>query len=160
MDNVKSKKSSPVKELLITRVFNAPRELVFSMWTDPKHFAKWWGPKNFTAPVCELDARPGGAILIHMQGPDGIPFPVTGVFHEVKRPERIVYTSFAFGTAEEPGIEALNTLEFIEHGDKTTMRLHVSVIRVSAEIEPALGGMSEGWGQSFDKLDEEISASR
>jgi uncharacterized protein YndB with AHSA1/START domain len=59
------------RELVITRVFDAPRELVWKAWTDPKHVAQWRGPKDCTNPVCELDVRPGGAILIHMQVPDG-----------------------------------------------------------------------------------------
>jgi uncharacterized protein YndB with AHSA1/START domain len=67
------------QELVLTRVFDAPRELVFKVWTDPKHLARWWGPRGFTNPVCELDLRPGGAILIHMRGPDGTVYPMTGV---------------------------------------------------------------------------------
>jgi uncharacterized protein YndB with AHSA1/START domain len=59
------------QELIITRVFDAPRKLVFKAWTDPKHVAQWWGPNGFTNPVCELDVRPGGAIRIDMHGPDG-----------------------------------------------------------------------------------------
>jgi len=66
------------QQLVLTRVFDAPRELVFKVWTDPKHVARWWGPHRFTNPVCELDLRPGGAILIHMRGPDGVVYPMTG----------------------------------------------------------------------------------
>jgi len=68
------------QELVLTRVFDAPRELVFKAWTDPKHVAQWWGPHGFTNPVCELDLRPGGAILIHMRGPDGVVYPMTGTY--------------------------------------------------------------------------------
>ncbi len=57
------------RELNITRIFDAPRSLVFKMWTDPKHVAQWWGPKGFTNPVCERDVRPGGALRIVMRGP-------------------------------------------------------------------------------------------
>jgi hypothetical protein len=66
------------RELVIARVFDAPRSLAFSAWTSPNHVAQWWGPHGFTNPVCELDARPGGAIRIHMCGPDGIQ-PALGV---------------------------------------------------------------------------------
>src|SRR5262249_39089110 len=59
------------RELTFVRTFDAPRDLVFSMWTDPKHLAQWWGPHQFDNPVCEADARAGGALLIHMRGPDG-----------------------------------------------------------------------------------------
>jgi uncharacterized protein YndB with AHSA1/START domain len=70
------------RELVITRTFDAPRELVFKAWIDPKHLAQWWGPKYFTNPVCEVDARPGGSLLIHMAGPDGTIYPMRGVFNE------------------------------------------------------------------------------
>ena len=63
--------TKPDHELTVTRVFDAPRELVFTMWTDPEHMAQWWGPQGFTNPVCEMDVRVGGAIRIHMRGPDG-----------------------------------------------------------------------------------------
>ena len=67
------------REIVLTRVFDAPRELVFKVWTNPKHVALWWGPHGFSNPFCELDLRPGGAILIHMRGPDGIVYSMTGV---------------------------------------------------------------------------------
>ena len=59
------------RELVITRIFDAPQKAVFAAWTDPERLKHWWGPKDFTNPVCELDVRPGGAIRIHMRGPDG-----------------------------------------------------------------------------------------
>jgi len=89
-------------ELVPTRVFDAPRELVWKVWTDPKHVARWWGPHGFTNPVCELDVRPGGAIRIHMRGPDGTVYPMTGVYLEVVEPERIVFTSAALGADGNP----------------------------------------------------------
>jgi uncharacterized protein YndB with AHSA1/START domain len=64
------------RELTITRVFDAPRALVFEVWTDPKHLAQWWGPQGFTNPVCEFDARVGGELRIHMRGPDGSIYPM------------------------------------------------------------------------------------
>src|ERR1700730_7092158 len=90
---VEPARESAERELKITRVFDAPREMVFKAWTDPKLLAQWWGPKGFTNPVCELDVRPGGAIRVHMRGPDGTVYPMTGVYQEVVEPERIVFTS-------------------------------------------------------------------
>src|SRR5260370_40570020 len=81
------------QDLVLTRVFDAPRELVFKVWTNPKHVAQWWGPHGFTNPVCELDLRPGGAILIHMRGANGIVYPMTGVYQEVVEPERLRVTA-------------------------------------------------------------------
>jgi uncharacterized protein YndB with AHSA1/START domain len=88
------------REIVFKHVFNAPRDLVFIAWTDPKHMAQWWGPKGFANPVCELDIRPNGAIFIHMRGPDGIVYPMKGIFHEIVEPERLVFTSTAFEDKE------------------------------------------------------------
>jgi uncharacterized protein YndB with AHSA1/START domain len=106
-------------ELVLTRVFDAPRELVWKVWTDPKHVARWWGPHGFTNPVCELDVRPGGAIRIHMRGPDGTVYPMTGVYLEIVEPERIVFTSAALGADGNPMFEVLTTVTFAEQGGKT-----------------------------------------
>src|SRR5262249_6024906 len=81
------------RELLLGRTFDAPRELVFKAWTDPKHLAQWWGPLGFTNPVCEADARPGGKWRIVMRGPDGGDFPHGGEYLEVTPYERIVMTN-------------------------------------------------------------------
>ncbi len=70
--------ASSEQELVLTRVFDAPRKLVFKAWTDPKCVAVWWGPHHFTNPVCELDARPGGAIRIHMRDPTTVTFSEQG----------------------------------------------------------------------------------
>lgn len=142
------------REPVITRIFDAPRELVFSAWTDPKHVAQWWGPKGFTTPVCELDVRPGGAFLIHMMGPDGVVYLTRGVFHEVVEPARIVFTTGAFeNEAGDPGLEVLHTVTFAEHeGGKTKLTLQASVVRSAPEVAEALDGMEEGWNESLDRL--------
>src|SRR6266568_1315682 len=81
---------SAERVLVIERIFDAPPNLVFKAWTDPKQVAQWWGPKGFTNPVCEMDARPGGAFVIHMRAPDGTVYPTKGVFREIIEPERLV----------------------------------------------------------------------
>jgi uncharacterized protein YndB with AHSA1/START domain len=140
------------REIVITRIFDAPRELVFKAWIDPKHVARWWGPQGFTNPVCELDARPGGAIHIHMRGPDGVVYPMKGVFREVVEPERLVFTTSAFEDEEgQPQLEGLTTVTFVEHEGKTKLTLH-AVARGTPEAAAALAGMEEGWSQSLDKL--------
>src|SRR5450759_5928951 len=78
-------------EFVITRIINAPRELVFKAWTDPKQMTQWWGPKGFTNPVCEMDVRPGGAHRIVMRGPDGTDYPIKGIYREIVKPERIIF---------------------------------------------------------------------
>jgi uncharacterized protein YndB with AHSA1/START domain len=146
------------QELVLERVFDAPRELVFKAWTDPKHVAQWWSPKGFTNPVCELDPRPGGAILIHMRAPDGVIYPMHGVFHEVTPPERLVMTTTAVeDESGNPGLEMLNTVTFAEHNGKTKLTLRATVVRSTPAAAGALGGMREGWSQSLDRLAEEVT---
>jgi len=140
------------QELVLTRVFDAPRELVFKAWTDPKRVAQWWGPQGFTNPVCELDARPGGAIRIHMRGPDGTVYPMTGVYQEVVEPERLVFTSAALDEKGHPLFEVLTTVTFAEQGAKTKQILRARVIKSTAQAAPYLAGMEAGWTQSLERL--------
>src|SRR6266568_3443923 len=81
------------QEVNITRIFDAPRELVFKLWTSPEYVEKRWGPQDFTNPVCKMTANVGGAIRIVMQGPDGTQYPTHGFFKEIIAPERLVFTS-------------------------------------------------------------------
>lgn len=141
------------RELVLTRVFAAPREIVWRAWTDPKHLARWWGPKGFTNPVCELDVRPGGAIHIHMCGPDGVVYPMKGVFHEIVEPERLVFTDSALEDGEgNPGLVVRNTVTFTERDGKTELTLRAVVVKSTPEAAEALDGMEEGWSQSLDRL--------
>ena len=116
------------REFVMSRVFDAPRQLVFKGWTDPKHMAQWWGPHGFTNPVCELDVRPGGTWHIVMRGPDGgRPSVPRDVYREIVEPERIVWTIDHSDLPDEwhdmvnpnrpkgqgkPKLEALSTMTF------------------------------------------------
>jgi uncharacterized protein YndB with AHSA1/START domain len=152
------------RELVITRVFDAPRKLVFEAWTDPKHVAVWWGPHGFTNPVCEWDARPGGKILIHMRPnaeiaaamgqAGGFVLPMTGLFHEVVEPERLVFTTQAL----DGQLEVLNTVTLEEQGCKTKLTLHVRVTKATPAAAGALAGMEPGWTQSLERLESLLSA--
>lgn len=146
------------RELVITRIFDAPRELVFKAWTDPAHMAQWWGPRGFTNPVCELDVRPGGALLIHMQGPDGVVIQTKGVFRKVVEPERLILTLTNFEDADgRPQLELLNTVTFAEEEGKTKLTLHIVVVRGTPEVAASLATMQEGWNESLDRLAESLS---
>ncbi len=138
--------------LVFTRVIDAPRELVWKAWTEPGHVAEWWGPQGFTNPVCELDVRPGGAIRIDMRGPDGTVYPMMGVFREIVAPERLVFTSVALDEKGKPLFEELNTVTFERHDGKTKLTIHASVSKATAEAEPYLAGMEQGWNQSLDRF--------
>ncbi len=152
--------SSPAQKqaLVITRVFDAPRDLVFKAWTDPQYVAQWWGPKGFTNPVCELDVRPGGAIRIDMRAPDGVTYPMKGVFHEIVAPERLVFTSSALEDDEgNPQLEVLTTVTFAEHNGKTKLTLEAVVVKATPAAAAALDGMELGWRQSLDRLAEHLA---
>ena len=149
------------KALVLTRTFNAPRSLVFKAWTDPEHLKRWWGPHGFTNPVCEADARPGGAIRIDMTGPDGTVYPMTGAFDEVDEPERLVFTCHAHQDEKgTPGLEVRNTVTFAEHDGKTTLTIRAEVIKVTPEMAGAVAGMETGWTQSLERLEAEVAEAR
>jgi len=149
----------PVRELVLTRTFDAPRSLVFKAWIDPKHLARWWGPSGFTNPVCEVDARPGGGIRIDMTGPDGVVYPMKGVFHEIVEPERLVFACSAHDDgAGNPGLEVINTVTFAEQDGKTTLTLHAVVVKATfPAAATALAGMEVGWTQSLERLKAEVA---
>ncbi len=146
------------QELVLTRVFDAPRKIVFKAWTDPKCVAEWWGPHGFTNPVCELDPRPGGAIRIHMRGPDGTVYPMTGRYQEIVEPERLVFTSAALDAKGSPMFEVLTTVTFAEQGGKTKQILRTRVIKSTAQAAPYLAGMEQGWAQSLERLNSYLAS--
>ncbi|HEY1980538.1 MAG TPA: SRPBCC domain-containing protein [Xanthobacteraceae bacterium] len=140
------------REVTITRVFDAPRALVFAAWTDAKHLAQWWGPKDFTNPVCTIDPRVGGALRIHMRAPDGNIYPMKGEIREIAPPERLVFTNIALDADDDVIIDGFTTVTFAEENGKTRLTIHT---RGSAMVDYAanyLKGMEIGWTQSLDKL--------
>jgi len=146
------------KELVVIRTFQAPRELVWKAWTDPKHIAKWWGPRCFTNSVHKWEARPGGLIHLDMHGPDGKTYPMKGVFREVVEPERLVFVATAMEDENgNPRLENLNTVTFDEYNGITEQTLRVVVLRSGPEVAQALAGMSAGWNQSLDKFTEFVT---
>lgn len=147
------------REIVLTRVFNAPRELLFQVWTEPEHMARWWGPRSFTNPICEMDVRPGGAYRIVMRAPDGHEYPCQGVYREVSRPEKLVFTNNAIGPDGNPVIEGLTSVHFSEEQGKTTLTLRTRGKAVVEFARAYLSGMEAGWAQSLDKLEEEVQRS-
>jgi len=145
------------REIAITRVFDAPRELVFKAWTDPKHLARWWGPHHFTNPVCEWDPRPGGSYRIHMRSPDGSIYPMRGVFQEVVPPSRLVFTNIAVDNDDNPILDGLTTVIFEEQSGKTRLTLRTGAVAVQAYAAAYLGGMELGWTGSLEKLAAELA---
>ncbi len=144
--------------ITITREFDAPRELVWKAWTEPESFARWWGPKNFTAPSIRMDVKVGGSYLWCMRGPDGREYRTTGTFSIVDPPSRLAYTdSFAdadgnivpsthYGMDDVP-METTVTVTLEDYGGRTRMTLHHEGL--SGENGEMAG---VGWNESFDKL--------
>jgi len=139
-------------EVNFTRVFAAPRELVWKAWTDAAILKEWWGPTNFTNPVCEIDARVGGKINIVMRGPDGQEYPMTGVFTQVKPPERLAFDSGALDEKGDQMFEITNTVNFETVEGGTEVMLHVSVNKYTPVAPKFLAGMDQGWNQSLVRL--------
>ena len=138
------------RELVITRVFDAPRPLVFKAWTEPARMARWTGPRGFTVTSSTVDVRPGGAYRTCLRSPEGRDHCMRGGYREVVAPERLV---FSFDWEEPdgtPGREMLITVTFADHDGKTRMTFHQARFDSIRDRDEH----GEGWNSSFDRLDE------
>jgi uncharacterized protein YndB with AHSA1/START domain len=153
-------KIETVNDLVINRVFNAPVELVWKAWTNPEHLMRWWGPKNFTSPVCKLDLQVGGKYHFCMTSPEGQNFWSTGIFKEIVPFKKLVWTdSFVdekgnvvsaahYGMSEDFPAELLVTILFEEQDGKTKLTL-----RHQGMPAGEMNDMTNaGWNESLDKL--------
>lgn len=155
---IETQNSLAERELVITRVLDAPRELVFKAWSEPERLAQWWGPDGFTNPVCELDFQQGGHIRIDMRGPNGTVYPMSGTVQEIVEAERFVFTVSPLDEKGNPLFENLNTITFTETNGKTTLHLHVQVVKIFDPIATQyLAGMEPGWNQTLDRLKAYVS---
>jgi uncharacterized protein YndB with AHSA1/START domain len=137
---------------VITRVFDAPRSMVFKAWTDQSQLQQWWGPKHFTNPVCEVDARVGGAWHIVMRDPQGNDYPCGGVYREIVEPERLVFTNDATDADGNVILQGLTKVTFVERDGKTTVTVDTTTSAMVPYAAAFLEGMEAGWTQSIDKL--------
>src|SRR5580658_6148894 len=141
------------REIVMTRTFDAPRHLVFEAWTQPEHVARWWGWRDSTLPVCEIDLRPGGAWRFVLRKPDGQEYPFKGVYREIAAPERLVYTE-CFDEPSAGSPEWLSTVTFEEHDGRTkvtAVSLHKSREARDAHLK---AGMEAGAANTLDRLAE------
>jgi uncharacterized protein YndB with AHSA1/START domain len=136
-------------ELLMTRIFDAPRELVFDAFTKNEHLAQWQGsPQGFTTTVERSDIRVGGEFLICMHAPDGVDHWLQGVYREIVPPERLVFTHAWLDAAKRPMKETLVVITLAEHGGKTELTLRQTGFASAASRD----GHEVGWESTFDRL--------
>lgn len=166
-----ARENSPVgqileKDLTLTRIFHAPREIVFRAFSDPEQMKRWWGPKGFTLPICEVDFRVGGRSFSCMRSPEGKDYCGVGVYKEIVEPERIVVTdSFAdenrnivpatdYGMNSDMPLEMLITVTLENVVEGTMLTLTHEGIPPGDDREDA----RQGWSESLDKLSEYLLA--
>jgi uncharacterized protein YndB with AHSA1/START domain len=152
-------KPSPPAErvLVLSRDFDAPRELVFQAWSSPEHLAHWFGPKDFTLPFCEVDFRVGGRYRLCMRSPDGKDYWVHGVYREILEPERLAFTWERDGEDDPHAGHTLVTIALEARGArKTRLTLHQATFG-SEEIRD---GHAHGWGEAFARLNEYVEELR
>jgi uncharacterized protein YndB with AHSA1/START domain len=158
------------EELLIERVFDAPRELVWKCWSDTERFSRWFGPRGFSVPFCKLDFKVGGQLHFAMRSPEGKDYWGVGSYREIVEPERIVYTDHFsneagdivpgtyYGLSEGFPLEMVVSITLEEYpsagGGKTRLTLKHGNIKDISETDR--NDMNQGWSQSFDKLSEEL----
>lgn len=144
--------------LAIDRTFDAPRALVWKMWTDPVHLAVWWSPEHFTTPVAEVDPRPGGAIHVVMRAPDGTEHPFDGRYIAVDEPERLVMRTWITLADGSTWFEIEQTVRFEEVDGRTIQRFSAQVISATETAIGPLSGMEAGWTGTLDKLQAHVEA--
>jgi uncharacterized protein YndB with AHSA1/START domain len=142
-------------ELVITRIFDAPRALVFKAWSASEHMVRWLGPKNLTAPHCTMEFRPGGAYRACICSPDGQEYWMRGIYREIVEPERIVFT-FSWEEDGERGLENLITVTFAEQGEKT----HMTFRQAFFESVEQRDSHHEGWSECIDRLAQYLAGER
>ena len=148
-----------VKELTLRRLIDAPRPRVWEAWTEPRMVASWWVPKGMTMPVCELDVRPGGRLLLHLSGYGNVN-PVKGEFREVLKPQRLVFTNDGYPSVEatEPVTRSITTVTFEEAAGKTELHVHTGVLWTTPKAAQYLNGMDATWNGELDNLAEMLRA--
>jgi uncharacterized protein YndB with AHSA1/START domain len=159
----------PVNEtdrLVITRVFDAPRELVWKAWTDPKYVMQWWGPRGFTAPACKMDFRVGGKFLFCMRTPDGQEGWNAGEYHEIVPYEKIVSSMYFsdsdgnrvesadYGAEHEEVEGAYDVVLFEDIGKGQTKLTFIGNETMQNALE---SGQLEGWNETLDKVAEVVA---
>jgi uncharacterized protein YndB with AHSA1/START domain len=143
------------REVVLTRVFDAPRDLVFDAFSKPELLKRWFGPRGWSLVVCEVDLKVGGGFRFVLRGPDGKELGMRGVYREITPPDRSVHVE----TFDDyPGVESVVTAVFVEQGGKTT--LTATILYPSQVVRDAVlnSGMEHGAAESYDKLAELLAS--
>ncbi|MBI5727933.1 MAG: SRPBCC domain-containing protein [Ignavibacteriales bacterium] len=143
-----------VESFKIIRTIKAPRYFVWRSFTTAEHFAAWFGPKDFTNPVCEIDFQKDGKIHFEMRSPDGTLYPVNGIYKEITEPERLVLIDSQFDGEGRRLFNGQTEFLFSGDGGVTELLIHMSIFEISEIGVPYLSGMQEGWNQILDKLEQ------
>lgn len=145
---------SAERELVVTRIFDAPRRVLFKMWTEPEHLVRWWGPRGFTGLSSRMDVRPGGAWIRLMQAPDGSVIRKHGIYREIVAPERLAFTYVTDDPDGNPGPESLVTVTFVDVGGKTRLTLH----QASFQSVATRDDHRRGWTGALERFGEYLLA--
>ena len=143
----KSDNTTNQPELRMSRVFDAPKSLVFEAWSKAEYVSRWFTPAPLTTPTCEIDFRTGGAFRLVMRMPDGMEFPMDARFTEIVPEERIAFAARIHGD-----LDVQTTVTFAEHDGKTTLSVH----QVYSHASDATRGANAGWTQTLDQLAEHV----
>ena len=141
------------RSLVITRLFDAPRSLVFKAWTEPEHLVHWFGPKDFEATSLKFDVRKGGAYRCTIRSP-GEDHTMIGIYTEVKPPERLAFTFAWEGEDGKPGHPMHIEIDFAEEAGRTRMTFR----HVGFETAKSRDDHNGGWTSCFDRLQDYVAA--
>lgn len=141
------------KVLSITRIFDAPRHVVFEAWTKTEHLKNWFSPRDFNILKLQSDCRPGGAWLSRMESPKYGAEQMSGIYREVVPNEKLIFTHAWDHEDGKPSHETLITVTFADKDEKTLVNFHQAIF----ESEKSRDGHNDGWTQFFDHLDEYLA---
>ena len=138
--------------LTLRRIVAARREVVWRLWTDSQHLARWWGPHGFTNPECSIDPRPGGELRILMRSPDGEEYLNVGTVQIVEPPSRLVFTIALLDPNGRRRLENHTSVSLADRGTSTLVTVEVRVLHAASDAGENLAGMRHGWSESLEKL--------
>jgi uncharacterized protein YndB with AHSA1/START domain len=144
-------------EITISRMIDAPVDLVFRAWTEGEHLTKWYAREGFGVSKADAEAKQGGVFTIVMTGPDGAEYPLWGTYTEFDRPTKLIMSATAAGSDGTPALDAVTTVTLVDHDGKTEMTVHEKASALTPEAAPMLAGMEAGLLQSLRRLDDVVT---